>query len=90
MSDISIEEINELVASQLGVRVVTAQDRLMEDLGAESADVANIVAAVEEKYHIVVKESEIARIFTSADLLQLVSHRCSSRRWPQYETIYVL
>ena len=75
MSDISIEEINELVASQLGVRVVAAQDRLMEDLGAESADVANIVAAVEEKYHIVVKESEIARIFTSADLLQLVEKK---------------
>ena len=75
MSDISIEEINELVASQLGVRVVTAQDRLMEDLGAESADVANIVAAVEEKYHIVVKESEIARIFTPADLLQLVEEK---------------
>ena len=77
MSDISIEEINELVASQLGVRVVTAQVRLMEDLGAESADVANIVAAVEEKYHIVVKESEIARIFTPADLLALVEKKAA-------------
>ena len=47
----------------------------MEDLGAESADVANIVAAVEEKYHILVKESEIARIFTPADLLQLVEKK---------------
>jgi acyl carrier protein len=75
MTDISIEEINELVALQLGVRVVAAQNRLMEDLGAESADVANIVAAVEEKYHIVVKESEIARIFTPADLLQLVEKK---------------
>ena len=75
MTDISIEEINELVASQLGVRMVAAQDRLMEDLGAESADVANIVAAVEEKYHIVVKESEIARISTPADLLQLVEKK---------------
>ena len=75
MTDISIEEINELVALQLGVRVVTAQDRLMEDLGAESADVANIIAAVEEKYHVVVKESEIARIFTPADLLELVRKR---------------
>ena len=75
MTDISIEEINEIVALQLGVHVVTAQDRLMEDLGAESADIANIIAAVEEKYHIVVKESEIARIFTPADLLQLVEKK---------------
>ena len=75
MTDISIEDINEIVALQLGVRVVAAQDRLMEDLGAESADVANIVAAVEEKYHIVVKESELARIFTPADLLELVKKK---------------
>ena len=75
MTDISIEEINELVALQLGVHVVAAQDRLMEDLGAESADVANIIAAVEEKYHIVVKESEIASIFTPADLLELVEKK---------------
>ena len=75
MTDISIEDIKELVALQLGVRAVAEQDRLMEDLGAESADVANIVAAVEEKYHIVVKESEIARIFTPTDLFELVRKR---------------
>ena len=75
MTDISIEDIKEIVALQLGIHTVTEHDRLMEDLGAESADVANIVAAVEEKYHIVVKESEIARIFTPADLLQLVRKR---------------
>lgn len=75
MTDISIEEITELIALQLGVRTVATQDRLMEDLGAESADVANIVAAVEEKYHIVVKESEIARIFTPADLFELVGRK---------------
>ena len=75
MTSISMEDIKKLVALQLGVRVVAEQDRLMEDLGAESADVANIVAAVEEKYHIVVKESEIARIFTPADLLELVEKK---------------
>jgi len=75
MTIILMEDIKKLVALQLGVRVVAEQDRLMEDLGAESADVANIVAAVEEKYHIVVKESEIARIFTPADLLELVEKK---------------
>lgn len=75
MTDISIEEINELVALQLGIHTVAEHDRLMEDLDAESADVANIIAAVEEKYHIVVKESEIAKIFTPADLFELVRKR---------------
>ena len=72
MTEISMEDIQKLVALQLGIRIVAEYDRLVEDLGAESADVANIVAAVEEKYHIVVKESEIAKIFTSTDLFELV------------------
>jgi len=75
MTDISMEDIKKLVALQLGIRLVAEDARLVEDLGAESADVANIVAAVEEKYHIVVKESEIAKIFTPVDLFELVRKR---------------
>ncbi len=71
----SIDEIKILVGLQLGVRHVNEADRFMEDLGAESADLANLIAAVEEKYHIEIKESEIARIFTPADLLDLVRKR---------------
>ena len=75
MTDISMEDIQKLVELQLGIRLVAEDTRLVEDLGAESADVANIVAAVEEKYHIVVKESEIAKILTPTDLFELVRKR---------------
>ena len=68
------EEIKKMVELQLGKRDVKNDDRLVEDLGAESADVANLVAAVEEKYNIFIKESEIARIYTSADLFSLVQN----------------
>ena len=72
MSVPTIEEITKLVGLQLGKRNVTPTDRLVEDLGAESADVANLVAAVESKYGITIKESEIARIFTPQDLFELI------------------
>lgn len=75
MTNVSMEDIKSLVGLQLGARVVGDHDQLVEDLGAESADVANLVAAVEEKYHIIVKESEIAKIFTPADLFELVSKK---------------
>jgi len=71
----TIEEIKKLVGLQLGTRTVNDQDRFVEDLGAESADVANLIAAVEEKYRITIKESEIAKIFTPADLFQIVQSR---------------
>ena len=75
MSSPSIDEIKKLVGLQLGVRNVGESDRFVEDLGAESADVANIISAVEAKYKIEIKESEIARIFSPADLLNLILAR---------------
>jgi acyl carrier protein len=75
MPTISMDEIRKLVGLQLGKRNVNEKDRFAEDLGAESADVANIVATVEEKYGITIKEAEIANISTPADLLALVQQR---------------
>ena len=75
MPAITQDEIRILVELQLGKRNVHNNDRLVEDLGAESADVANLVAAAEEKYGITIKESEIARIFTPQDLFVLIQKR---------------
>jgi acyl carrier protein len=72
MPSITPNEIRKLIELQLGKRDVQDNDRLVEDLGAESADVANLVAAAEEKYGIAIKESEIVRIFTAWDLFNLV------------------
>jgi acyl carrier protein len=72
MPSVSKDDIRKLVGLQLGKRSVNDTDRLAEDLGAESADVANIVAAVEDKYAVTIKESEIARISTPQDLYELV------------------
>jgi acyl carrier protein len=72
---VNLEDIKKLVGLQLGKRNVQADSRLVEDLGAESADVANLVATVEEKYGVSIKEAEIARIFTPADLFDLIQKR---------------
>ncbi len=75
MPTVSMDEIKKMVGIQLGKRNVNDNDRFVEDLGAESADVANIVARVEERYGITIKEAEIARLFTSADLFALIQNR---------------
>ena len=72
------KEICEMVELQLGKRDVQPSDRLVEDLGAESADVANLVARAEERYGVFIKESEIARIFTPADLLAIVQQKLNT------------
>lgn len=77
MSDVSIVEINKVVSLQLGVHDLTENSLLVEELGAESADVVNIIAVLEERYQIGVKESEIAKIRTPADLYELVKNKIS-------------
>jgi len=72
MDNALADEINKLVSLQLGVRDVKEDALLVEEMGAESADVANIIAVLEEKYQIVVKETEIAKIRTPFDLFTLV------------------
>jgi acyl carrier protein len=75
MPAITQDEIRKLIELQLGKRGVQDSNRLVEDLGAESADVANLVATAEEKYGIAIKESEISRIFTPQDLFELIQKR---------------
>lgn len=75
MTNVSMGDIKKLASLQLGVREFNDDSLLVEDLSAESADVANIVAALEEKYQITVTEPEIAKIRTPADLLELVNRK---------------
>jgi len=75
MSDLAFDDIRKLVEIQFGKRNIREDDRLVEDLGAESADIGNLVALVEEKFQIMIKEAEIARIFTPLDLYELIRQR---------------
>jgi acyl carrier protein len=77
MTIVSMEEVQRLIRLQLGTKSVRPSDRLAEDLGAESADVANIVAAAEERFGAEIAEEEIARIVTVSDLFDVIMRHCS-------------
>ena len=62
-----------MVSIQLGRRNVSAGDRLIEDLGAESADLINLAAAIEDRFGIYLEEEELAELRTVADLAQIIS-----------------
>lgn len=72
---IKIEEIIDLVKVQLGAKQVKKENHIVEDLGAESADIVNIIASVEDKYHIKIDEGEIGDIQTVVHLFELVQHK---------------
>jgi len=71
----TLDEIVELVRIQLGAAVVRPEDRLIEDLDAESADLVNIIAAAEDRYGITVDEKELATVTTVAEIFEMISGR---------------
>jgi acyl carrier protein len=77
---LNLEAIEQLVAIQLGLKRVKKSDRIVEDLGAESADIVNLIAAVEDRYGIVIDEEEIPAIRTAEDLFLAVESKVSAGR----------
>lgn len=75
-----IEDLIAIVKMQLGTTDVSENEHLVEALGAESADIVNIVAAIEEKYDIEIDESELANITTIAGLQKLVERHMPRNR----------
>ncbi len=66
------EEVLEIVALQLGRSRVRRSDHLIEDLAADSADLLNLVVALEDRFGISIGEEELAGLGTVEDVLRLV------------------
>jgi acyl carrier protein len=73
------EEIRKLVGRQLGLREVRLEDEIAADLGAVSADIINIVAALEDLYGVVIGEEELPDLRTVDQLHRLVCERVEAR-----------
>jgi acyl carrier protein len=64
------DEVRELVARQLGKHDVGLDDRLIEDLGADSIDAVTLVAILEETYGVRVDEERLPLLRTVRDLAE--------------------
>jgi len=75
---VTLNDICKLVQLQLGLQQVNGIDHILENLGADSVDVVNIVATAEEKYQIEIDEAELTQLQTVSDLYQLVQHHITT------------
>ena len=57
---------------QLGVESVRTNDRLFEDLDADSFDLMNVVVILEEDHSVTISEAAAASASTVGDLVSLV------------------
>jgi acyl carrier protein len=74
------ERLYALVASQLGLEreELAPEAHILDDLGADSLDVVELVMALEESFGIVVPDEDVERLQTIADVQQYLEIRSSS------------
>ena len=70
--------VKEIVGEQLGVSAeeVTPQASFIEDLGADSLDIVELVMALEEEYEMEISDEDAEKIKTVQDVITYIeSHR---------------
>jgi acyl carrier protein len=71
------EKVLDLIASQLPVKRenITRESRLLEDLGADSANVMILVMDLEQEFDIVVEDDVLGNIKTVGDIIDYLEKR---------------
>jgi len=69
-----LDEVKEVVAEQLGVNIdeIKEDSKFVEDLGADSLDVVELVMALEEKFDIEIPDESAEGIATVTDAVKFI------------------
>ena len=73
----SNEKVKKLLAAQLNVGVDTIQDssKIVEDLGADSLDMIEMLMSLEEQFGISVSDEEAEKLKTVGDVIKLIDSK---------------
>jgi acyl carrier protein len=74
-----IDDVKEVVVEQLNVNAdeVKEDSKFVEDLGADSLDVVELVMALEEKFDIEIPDSDAESIATVGDAVKYIESKNS-------------
>ncbi len=74
------ERVNSIVTDQLGVdkESLSPEANLLDDLGADSLDVVELVMALEEEFGIEVPDDDVENMRTIRDIVQYIEARAEA------------
>jgi acyl carrier protein len=72
--DAVLDKVKEIIVDQLGVEEdeVTPQAHFIEDLGADSLDIVELVMALEEEFGLEIPDEEAEKISTVGDAVDYI------------------
>ena len=70
-----LEKVKELVASQLGKSEdeVTPESSFIEDLGADSLDLVELIMSMEDEYGLEISDEDAEKIVTVKDAVKFIT-----------------
>ncbi len=76
MADIE-QRVKEIIADQLGepIENITPEKDFVQDLGADSLDVVELVMALEEEFGIEIPEDDAEKIRTVGDAIEYIKQK---------------
>lgn len=74
MADAVFEKVRKIIVEQLGVEddEVTLESSFIDDLGADSLDIVELIMALEEEFDIEIPDSEAEKISTVGDAVNYI------------------
>ncbi len=71
----SLDRIKEIIEEQLGVdkSEITMESSFVDDLGADSLDIVELMMALEEEFDIEIPDEEAEKISTVADVVEYIN-----------------
>ena len=74
------DRVRQLVSSQLGVELdeMVAEAQILDDLGADSLEVVELVMVLEEAFEIVIPDEDVEGMRTIGDVEAYLAGRASS------------
>ena len=71
------EKVKSLIASQLNIPVEKVEDssRLVEDLGADSLDIVEMLMTLEEEFGISIPDEETVNMKTVAEIVKVIESK---------------
>lgn len=70
-------KVKEIIAEQLGISEdeITLDSSFVEDLGADSLDIVEVVMAVEEEFELEMPDSDAEKLENVQDLVEYIGNR---------------
>lgn len=69
-----LEKVKSLLSSQLGIKEerIQLKSRILEDLGADSLDLVELLMTLEDEFNVTVSDEEAVKLKTVEDIVKII------------------